>query len=514
LVAVAFCALPIPHGLHTCNSLADYRVMEAAAKRTTANPQLEVLLRVRQAGNPAFAFLEPGHASAPFYAHLKQRAALGAMADWPEPHLVEGVVEGGGEPRGAAAMDLSGSEGGGGRPAATSLTRLLAAYGDGSEGDDSDGDGCDAAPALPPTFAPPAASSAAAPPALAPLPPPTTLEAIDKLVQYVVRVGEAFVGVVSEREAANPALAFLQTWSPWHATFRSRLAAAMALDAKAKTEAAAAAAAAAAASAEASAAAVASRLQKPPVQQAAPVEAPLYVRRAAMGPPPPAPPLLPPPPTPSCLPPPLPPSSLTPPPLPPFVCTAGRQPDATARAGARKYLADVRQQLRALRLPDAPPPPPAAPPLPLRQTATDAVPSPAVRARAVHGRATVVVDSDDDGGGWARGGPPAHASSPAPAPAPAPTTTVAAAAESGGDDSDDSETWLDAPVGYAHYATAAVACELGWTGGPLMPPVRGPAAAAVSGGSTRTAGDKRPREASAAAPSRVRCGGDARFADD
>ena len=122
-----------------------------------------------------------------------------------------------------------------------------------------------------------------------------------------------------------------------------------------------------------------------------------------------------------------------------------------------------------------------------------------------------VVDSDDGGGNWARG----SATAPAPAtsaPAgtfPAAAAAAAAAAVDCGYDSDDSETWLDAPVGYAHYDTAAVADELGWAGGPLLPPL-------AASGSARVAGDKRPRGTSTAAPSRSRGaggGGDARFAD-
>jgi hypothetical protein len=154
---------------------------------------------------------------------------------------------------------------------------------------------------------------------------------------------------------------------------------------------------------------------------------------------------------------------------------------------------ELRQQVRAMALPAAGEPPQVPP----REPA-----APAARAPAARGAATTfIVDSDGDGapGGWARDGGDA-ASSPHAAPASA--AAASAAAVDDGDDSDDSEAWLDAPAGYSHYSTRAVAEELGWAGGPLLPPER------------LAAGAKRPRGPVQRARARGSGGGDARFRDD
>ena len=161
-------------------------------------------------------------------------------------------------------------------------------------------------------------------------------------------------------------------------------------------------------------------------------------------------------------------------------------------------MAELRQQLHDMALAAAGERPLAPPPPPPREPA-----APAARAPAARGAATTfIVDSDGDGapGGWARDGGDAASSSPHAAPA----SAAAAAAADDGDDSDDSEAWLDAPAGYSHYATRAVAEELGWVGGPLLPPER------------HAAGAKRPRGPAphGAARARDRGGGDARFRDD
>lgn len=43
------------------------------AARTSAAPQFEVLLKLKQAGNAEFAFLRPGHTLHPYYFFLKER---------------------------------------------------------------------------------------------------------------------------------------------------------------------------------------------------------------------------------------------------------------------------------------------------------------------------------------------------------------------------------------------------------------------------------------------------------
>lgn len=71
------------------SSAAEHAMIELTARRVAAQPQLEVMLRIKQAGAAEFAFLDPDHSLHSYYRHLLFRAsshyASNSPIDWPPP---------------------------------------------------------------------------------------------------------------------------------------------------------------------------------------------------------------------------------------------------------------------------------------------------------------------------------------------------------------------------------------------------------------------------------------------
>lgn len=159
----------VPEGVAVPSTLADYTLLERTARATAAgSQQFELLLRTKQAGNPRFAFLEPGGQFHPLYLHVKQRATEGAT-NWPTAAEVEV------EPDSAVASEVE--------------TNL---------------DGADASE---PTEAAVADD---------------VKDTIEKFLRYVQELGRHYEARAAERFAGTPMFAFLRPEHPTHAHYLRR----------------------------------------------------------------------------------------------------------------------------------------------------------------------------------------------------------------------------------------------------------------------------------------------------
>lgn len=261
--------LPFPETMRTWpSSASEHLVVEKTARRVAMQPQLEVMLRLRQDGVASFNFINPDNELHSYYRHLVARASreladTSSEFDWPAAvRVVDAQVAGDAEARldnvegdrhhsepvssphdGRADALIATDAPSSSKPSRPSLVAYNAlgiSYDSDSEGQSSTSS--EAPPEPPDSVALAAAAAsaiaarldaarAAALVAAAALdassriqPAPATLEVMEKLIVHACRGGgRRFVMLVAERERSNATFAFLQQWNTHHAFFERRL---------------------------------------------------------------------------------------------------------------------------------------------------------------------------------------------------------------------------------------------------------------------------------------------------
>ena len=264
--------LPFPETIHAWpSSASEHLIVEKTARRVAMQPQLEVMLRLRQDGVASFNFINPDNELHAYYRHLIARASrelaeASSEVDWPPAVRVTDAqvtgdvgtqldsIGGGRHDTGQAGSPRDGladafmhrvvtdapSSAKPARPALVAYNALGISYDSDSEGRSSTNSEAAAEPPDQEAQASAAASAidarldaarAAALVAAAALdassriqPAPATLEVMEKLIAHACRGGgRRFVMLVAERERANATFAFLQQWNTHHAFFERRL---------------------------------------------------------------------------------------------------------------------------------------------------------------------------------------------------------------------------------------------------------------------------------------------------
>ncbi|CAM9169648.1 unnamed protein product [Phaeothamnion confervicola] len=257
---------PLPEGMVAPATAKAHTLIVRTAKTTRRSPQLEVLLRVREANNAALGFLQTDHELHPYYAMLRgwsdqrlqeeadKQAALqqqraeekerrqreeaeeAAAAAAASTAAATGVVstaaaetgsaiasKGASATSAGAAVEIHGEKQKGAASLASSTGLLGAAYG--SSDEESTDDGSDADLSLDAADGSNQAAEAVMPPLA--VPPRETQAVIEKVVAYVARNGPAFEERVRQQQGPGGAVtgrfAFLWAGHAYHPFYRVAL---------------------------------------------------------------------------------------------------------------------------------------------------------------------------------------------------------------------------------------------------------------------------------------------------
>jgi len=182
--------------------------------------QAEILLRVKQAENPSFAFFHPDHTLNAYYEYLKK---TGFTHPVPIPTAVKPSAETVGSvlapPGMKARADVAAAD------AKEAVAKPVASIGlvhYSSDDDEDDGKAASTGTGVTANVVAsvPSVSTVVLPSAPKEVPAEEMIAVIQKLAPRVCSYGMAFENIIKAKEVNNPLFAFLNPWNPFHAYYQ------------------------------------------------------------------------------------------------------------------------------------------------------------------------------------------------------------------------------------------------------------------------------------------------------